>query len=104
MTSDNLQQKKIAESFKVVLESGKFWYKVGENNVLHRISEPAVIKHTPDGMVNIYYLNGKRHCENGPAYRVLGNSMYDEWYFHGKRFYPQDKSDFKKMTKLSGFK
>lgn len=63
-------------------------YKIN-NNIWHREDGPAYTSYnSTTGNINmeVYYVNGKKHCENNPAYYEydeLGNKTKERWYKHG---------------------
>ena len=48
-----------------------------------------------------WYLNGKLHREDGPAYESING--YHGWYFHGKWVSCKDKQEFLRIVKLMVF-
>jgi len=74
--------------------SDSFIYKNSRGDIFHYSDETKTILHREDGPACIFhdgyeawYLNGKRHCETGPARQWKnGSSFRDEYYLHGERF------------------
>ena len=58
-----------------------FWYKDEKCTGLHREDEPAVER--VDGGYRAWYLNGKRHREDGPA--IVWASGDQMWWLNGER-------------------
>ena len=73
----------------------KRWYLNGKR---HREDGPAVIYSNGD---TIWYLNGKLHRTNGPAVEFFNNNNInpniEQWWINGKEF---TKKEFLKETQL----
>ncbi len=100
-------------SYKVKTSIGEFWYKRDDLNVLHREDGPAVIKISGNNRTTIYYLNGRRHRADGPAYCEFNKEFddpdndddgYHEYWYHGVLYFANSVQDFKLQTSLKAFK
>ena len=56
------------------------WRLRGCRGMIHRAHGPAIIRSNGD---EEYYLNGKRHRENGPAW-ISSIAKTETWFWHGK--------------------
>lgn len=62
-------------------DNEKYWY---QNNVLHRVNNPAVIKLDSE----LWYLNGRRHRIGGPSF--YGRGFESRWYVNGLEYDEQE--------------
>jgi hypothetical protein len=65
-------------TMKVHDDGRREWYLNGKR---HREDGPAIVN--PNGC-EVWYLDGQLHCEDGPAVKHTINK-YEEWYLNGKR-------------------
>ena len=72
----------IEYTVKVYTNGSKFWFLNGKR---HRDDGPAI---EYAGGSKYWYLNGKLHREDGPAVEFANGSKY--WYINGKRLTEED--------------
>jgi hypothetical protein len=73
----------------------KYWYL---NDKRHREDGPAI--EYANGS-KAWYINGLLHREDGPAVECVFG--YYEWYYHGKQIDCKDNQEFLRMIKLMAF-
>lgn len=82
---------------------GKYIQYQNDNGELHNIENfPAVINYL-EGNIREYWVNGKIHRTDGPAYEDLNNSQRNKWYYHGKQINCSSQKEFEKLIKLKVF-
>tara|TARA_R110000868_G_scaffold99024_4_gene272663 strand:- start:19507 stop:19767 length:261 start_codon:yes stop_codon:yes gene_type:complete len=74
---------------------GKVWYL---NGLRHREDGPA---YEGSNGTKVWYLNGLLHREDGPAIECDGG--HEAWYYQGKYINCKDNREFLRMVKLMVF-
>ena len=78
------RQYKLGKLYVQVRPNGdKFYYKNAECTINHRLDGPAVTYMNQPNATTYWFVNGKKHREDGPAIEYHNGDK--EWYVNGKQ-------------------
>ncbi len=67
------------------------------------LSTGSVTLHLTASGRSCFYLNGKRHREDGPAISCLNNPHLNQWWYNGYQISVNNIKDFNRIVKLKAF-